>query len=172
MNDPLDDSIAPSQANNLDIEDGDLEQDNRAIGRFENPGVPVLFGRHNMPTPLLAMAPPEMTALMSQVDDNDYLRMVQPSAKSKVEKPSKKIQMARKKSEAQQRQDYMFTLFYREQDLQQQRIGAIQNSIRGGPWGRLVEPIQTRGADYAPHTTTSPSGFKKLSTSLESWSKS
>ena len=149
MNDPLDDSIAPSQANNLDIgqnledshlkediEDGDLEQDNRAIGRFENPGVPVLFGRHNMPTPLLAMAPPappEMTALMSHVDDNDYLRMVQPSAKSKVEKPSKKIQMARKKSEAQQRQeDYMFTLFYREQDLQQQRIGAIQNSIRGG----------------------------------------
>ena len=116
MNDPLDDSIAPSQANNLDIgqnledshlkediEDGDLEQDNRAIGRFENPGVPVLFGGHNMPTPLLAMAPMaplETSALMSQVDDNDYLRMVQPSAKSKVEKPSKKIQTARKKSVA------------------------------------------------------------------------
>ena len=75
MNDPLDDSIAPSQANNLDIEDGDLEQDNRAIGRFENPGVPVLFGGHKIPTPLLAMAPPaplETTVLMSQVDDNDY----------------------------------------------------------------------------------------------------
>ena len=108
MNDPLDDSIAPSQANNLDIEDGDLEQDNRAIGRFENPGVPVLFGGHNMPNTLLAMAPPaplETTALMSQVDDNDYLRMGQPSAKSKVEKPSKKIQMARKKSEADFEQD-------------------------------------------------------------------
>ena len=61
-----------------------------------------------MPNPLLAMAPPaplETTALMSQVDDNDYLRMVQPSAKSKVEKPSKKIQMARKKSEADLEQD-------------------------------------------------------------------
>ena len=140
-----------------------MEQDsNRAIGRFENPGVPVLFGGHNMPTPLLAMAPPappEMTALMSHVDDNDYLRMVQPSAKSKVEKPSKKIQMARKKSEAQQRQDYMFTLFYREQDLQQQRIGAIQNLIRGRgagearaspEFGRSVEPIQTRGGRLCP----------------------
>ena len=105
MNDPLDDSIAPSQANNLDI------------GQY----------------------PLETTALMSQVDDNDYLRMVQPSAKSKVEKPSKRIQMARKKSEAQQRRDYMLPLFYREQDLQQQRIGAIQNSIRGGR--RAVEQI-------------------------------
>ena len=120
MNDPLDDSIAPSQANNLDI------------GQY----------------------PLETTALMSQVDDNDYLRMVQPSAKSKVEKPSKKIQTAWKKSEAQQRQDYMFTLFYREQDLQQQRIGAIQNSIRGRgappEFGRSVEPIQTRGGRLCP----------------------
>ena len=66
MNDPLDDSIAPSQVNNLDIgqnledlkediEDGDLEQDNRAIGRFEKSGVPVLFGGHNMPTPLVVI---------------------------------------------------------------------------------------------------------------------
>ena len=47
---------------------------------------------------------------------------------------------------------------------------------RGGPGGpepppppefaRSVNPIQTRGTDYAPHTTASPSGFKKLSTPL------
>ena len=45
---------------------------------------------------------------------------------------------------------------------------------RGGPgggqsppeFGRSVNPIQTRGTDYAPHTTASPSGFKKLSTPL------
>ena len=149
MNDPLDDFIAPSEANNLDIgknleediEDGDLEQDKRAIGRFENPGVPVLFGGHNMP-PLLPvlpvdirltdlpksggvmapLAPPGTKALMSQVDHNDYLRMGHWENSG-----------ARKNSEAQQRQDYIFTFFYREQDLQQQRIdmfnGAIQNSI-------------------------------------------
>ena len=33
-------------------------------------------------------------------------------------------------------------------------------------FGRSVNPIQTRGADYAPHTTASPPGFKKLSTPL------
>ena len=33
-------------------------------------------------------------------------------------------------------------------------------------FGRSVNPIQTREADYAPHTTASPPGFKKLSTSL------
>ena len=32
--------------------------------------------------------------------------------------------------------------------------------------GRSVNPIQTRGADYAPHITASPFGFKKLSTPL------
>ena len=42
----------------------------------------------------------------------------------------------------------------------------------GGPeppppeFGRSVNPVQTRGADYAPHTTASPPGFKKLSTPL------
>ena len=37
---------------------------------------------------------------------------------------------------------------------------------RGREFGRSVNPIQTRGADYAPHTTASPPGFKKLSTPL------
>ena len=44
----------------------------------------------------------------------------------------------------------------------------------GGPggqsppkFGRSVNTIQTRGADYAPHTTSSPPGFKKLSTPLK-----
>ena len=32
---------------------------------------------------------------------------------------------------------------------------------------RSVIPIQTRGADYAPRTTASPPGFKKLSTPLK-----
>ena len=31
---------------------------------------------------------------------------------------------------------------------------------------QLCNPIQTRGAYYAPHTTASPPGFKKLSTPL------
>ena len=33
-------------------------------------------------------------------------------------------------------------------------------------FGRPVNPIQTMGADYAPHTTANPLGFKKLSTPL------
>ena len=33
-------------------------------------------------------------------------------------------------------------------------------------FGRSVNPIQTSGADYALHTTASPSGFKKISTPL------
>ena len=32
--------------------------------------------------------------------------------------------------------------------------------------GRSINPIQTRGTDFAPHTTASPPGFKKLSTPL------
>ena len=31
----------------------------------------------------------------------------------------------------------------------------------GGAFGRSVNPIQTRGADHAPHTTANPPGFKK-----------
>ena len=38
--------------------------------------------------------------------------------------------------------------------------------------GRSVDPIQTRGADYAPHTTTNPSGIKNLSTPLTVFSYS
>ena len=35
---------------------------------------------------------------------------------------------------------------------------------KGPEFGRSVNPIQTSGADYAPHTTAIPSpGFKKLS---------
>ena len=33
-------------------------------------------------------------------------------------------------------------------------------------FGRSVNPSQTRGTDYAPHTTASSPGFKKLSTPL------
>ena len=88
LNDSLDDFIALSQAANLDIgqnlEDSDLEEDGGDLGQDNQDS---------------------FDELMSQVDDNDYLRMVQPSAKSKVEKPSKKIQTARKKSEADLEQD-------------------------------------------------------------------
>ena len=140
LNDSLDDFIALSQAANLDIgqnlEDSDLEEDGGDLGQDNQDS---------------------FDDLMSQVDDNDYMRMGQPSAKlkvnnwlSKVEKPSneqnvqirnanqnnfevRKFQMVRnpedsgapqnrRKSEAQQRQDYIFTLFSREQDLEQQRI--------------------------------------------------
>ena len=138
LNDSLDDFIALSQAANLDIgqnlEDSDLEEDGGDLGQDNQDS---------------------FDDLMSQVDDNDYMRMGQPSAKlkvnnwlSKVEKPSNeqnvqirnannfevgKFQMVRnqensgtgqnrRKSEAQQRQDYIFTLFSREQDLEQQRI--------------------------------------------------
>ena len=147
MNDSLDEFIALSQAANLDIgqnlEDSDLEED----------GEDGDLGQGNEDS---------FDDLMSQVDDNDYLRMGQPSAKSKVnnwlskvEKPSKeqnvqirnanknnfevgKFQMVRNretsgtsqnrmKSEAQQRQDYIFTLFSREQDLEQQRINMYRS---------------------------------------------
>ena len=140
LNDSLDEFIALSQAANLDIgqnlEDSDLEEDGEDLGQDNQDS---------------------FDDLMSQVDDNDYMRMGQPSAKlkvnnwlSKVEKPSneqnvqirnanqnnfevRKFQMVRnpedsgapqnrRKSEAQQRQDYIFTLFSREQDLEQQRI--------------------------------------------------
>ena len=91
FNDSLDDFIALSQAANLDIgqnlEDSDLEEDGEDGGDL---------GQDNQDS---------FDDLMSQLDDNDYLRMGQPSAKSKVEKPSKKIQMARKKSEADFEQD-------------------------------------------------------------------
>ena len=36
----------------------------------------------------------------------------------------------------------------------------------GGEFGRSVNPIRTSGADFAPDTTASPPGFKKLSTPL------
>ena len=153
LNDSLDEFIALSQAANLDIgqnlEDSDLEED----------GEDGDLGQDNQDS---------FDDLMSQVDDNDYLRMgqpsgsCQPSAKSKVnnwlskvEKPSneqnvqirnanqnnfevRKFQMVRnpedsgapqnrRKSEAQQRQDYIFTLFSREQDLEQQRINMYRS---------------------------------------------
>ena len=145
LNDSLDDFIALSQAANLDIgqnlEDSDLEEDGGDLGQDNQDS---------------------FDDLMSQVDDNDYMRMGQPSAKlkvnnwlSKVEKPSneqnvqirnanqnnfevRKFQMVRnpedsgapqnrRKSEAQQRQDYIFTLFSREQDLEQQRINMYRS---------------------------------------------
>ena len=149
MNDSLDEFIAQSQAANLDIgqnlEDSDLEEDGD-------------LGQDNQDS---------FDDLMSQVDENDYLRMGQPSGSrqpsakskvnnwlSKVEKPSNeqnvqirnanknnfevgKFQMVnrensgapqnRTKSEAQQRQDYIFTLFSREQDLEQQRINMYRS---------------------------------------------
>ena len=147
MNDSLDEFIALSQAANLDIgqnlEDSDLEED----------GEDGDLGQGNEDS---------FDDLMSQVDDNDYLRMGQPSAKSKVnnwlskvEKPSKeqnvqvrnanknnfevgKFQMVRNQensgaaqnrmtSEAQQRQDYIFQLFSREQDLEQQKINMYRS---------------------------------------------
>ena len=48
------------------------------------------------------------------------------------------------------------------------RGGEGAEGARAPPeFGRSVNPIQIRGADYAPHTTSSPPGFKKLSTPLE-----
>ena len=40
--------------------------------------------------------------------------------------------------------------------------------LKSPEFGRSVNPIQTRGADYAPHTAAHqpPPGFKKLSTPL------
>ena len=67
LNDSLDDFIALSQAANLDIgqnlEDSDLEEDGGDLGQDNQDS---------------------FDELMSQVDDNDYLRMGQPSAKLKV----------------------------------------------------------------------------------------
>ena len=44
--------------------------------------------------------------------------------------------------------------------------GGAEGAVAPPEFGRSVNPIQTRGADYTPHTTASPSGFKKLSTPL------
>ena len=44
--------------------------------------------------------------------------------------------------------------------------GGAEGALAPPEFGRSVNPIQTRGADYTPHTTASPSGFKKLSTPL------
>ena len=60
------------------------------------------------------------------------------------------------------------------------RFGDLTNPsevwLEGGPGGpeppqTLADqlfPIRTRGANYAPHTTANPSGFKKLPTPLSS----
>ena len=44
--------------------------------------------------------------------------------------------------------------------------GGAEGARAPPEFGRSVNPIQTRGADYAPHTTASPPGFKNISTSL------
>ena len=49
----------------------------------------------------------------------------------------------------------------------------VARGVRGGgrapsEFGRPVNPIRTRGAEFAPHTTASPPGFKNLSTPLKS----
>ena len=44
--------------------------------------------------------------------------------------------------------------------------GGAEVAVAPPEFGRSVNPIQTRGADYTPHTTASPPGFKKLSTPL------
>ena len=52
----------------------------------------------------------------------------------------------------------------------------LQNSIRyraagagGLDFGRLVNPISTRGADYAHHITTCPPDFQTFLRPLNSW---
>ena len=58
-------------------------------------------------------------------------------------------------------------------DILQQFL-CLLNEGRGvarGGGGRISKPYSNQGADYAPHTTTSPPGFKKLSTPLEGISK-
>ena len=39
-----------------------------------------------------------------------------------------------------------------------------RNLSRSKFFGRTVDPISTRGADYANHSTTSPPGFSDLAT--------
>ena len=40
----------------------------------------------------------------------------------------------------------------------------------GAPlFGRSVNPISTRGADYAHHSTTSPHGFSDLATAVKAY---
>ena len=46
------------------------------------------------------------------------------------------------------------------------RGGGAEGAGAPPEFGRSVNPIQIRGADFAPHTTASPPGFKKLSTPL------
>ena len=44
--------------------------------------------------------------------------------------------------------------------------GGGEGAVAPPEFGRSVNPIQTRGTDFTPHTTASPPGFKKLSTPL------
>ena len=45
-------------------------------------------------------------------------------------------------------------------------VATVPYRGRGPEFGRSFNPIQTRWADYAPHTTASLPRFKKLSTPL------
>ena len=45
--------------------------------------------------------------------------------------------------------------------------GGAEGALAPPEFGRSVNPIQTRGADYTPYTTASPPGFKNLSTPLK-----
>ena len=53
-----------------------------------------------------------------------------------------------------------------------QGLRVVARGVRGGrapsEFGRPVNPIRTRGAEFAPHTTASPPGFKNRSTPLKS----
>ena len=66
--------------------------------------------------------------------------------------------------------------FYSEKNAKHSfHISTLRGVARGGPggaivpspeYGRSVNTIQTRGADYAPRTTAIHPGFKKLTTPL------
>ena len=46
------------------------------------------------------------------------------------------------------------------------KVDLLQAGGLGAVFGQTVNPISTRGADYAHHSTTSPLGFLDLATAL------
>ena len=49
---------------------------------------------------------------------------------------------------------------------QSRRKGGTLGASAPPMFGRTVNPISTRGADYAHHSTSSPPGFSDLATAL------
>ena len=56
---------------------------------------------------------------------------------------------------------FFFAKFKQDSCLRGVARGGAEGALAPPEFGRSVNPIQTRGADYTPHTTTSPPDSKR-----------